>query len=244
LTTTVFTQPQVGQVCMKGAVAGPDGYVWLIATVSRWNKGNNHIVDVFDAKALGITGLQFTIDHPPNTGMSMFATTVKKRDCALPGECLDGWNLMTGPRSNLVKVLDQSETVNAAFVDFASDDPNARFDPSVLGHFIFVVLPASTTSASPTSSSSTPRGTRSCRCRRRPDARCDLDTSRTGACDGRVWKGLREFGAAALVVLAGACSIDPRTSSSTRGIPRPRMPALTPTLMSSRFAAASPSSGR
>src|SRR5882724_9922644 len=48
LTTTVFTQPQVGQVCMKGAVAGPDGYVWLIATVSRWNKGNNHIVDVFD----------------------------------------------------------------------------------------------------------------------------------------------------------------------------------------------------
>jgi hypothetical protein len=127
---------------MKGVVAGSSGWAWLLLGVSKWDRTRTHIVGVLDAKALGIAGITFNVDQPPSVGMSLFATTAALRFCATPPGCLgEGWNLMTGPRSGLVKAIATSGPVNAPFVDFAREDPSQVIDTSALAHFIFVLSP-------------------------------------------------------------------------------------------------------
>jgi hypothetical protein len=138
-TTTVMTQPEPGKVCMSGTVAGRDGFAWLIVGVSEWNQWGTHIADVFDAKSLGIEQVRFTVDTPPVTGITMFATSAHRRTCSVPSECLNGFNLHTAPRSGNLKVIDQTETITAPFTTFANDDPNMALDASQLAHFIFVL---------------------------------------------------------------------------------------------------------
>jgi hypothetical protein len=140
--TTALSQPEPGKICMKGVVAGPAGWAWLLLGVSKWDRTRTHIVGVLDAKALGIAGLTFNVEKPPTVGMSLFATTAAVRQCAMPVGCLgEGWNLMTGPRSGLVKAIATPGPVNAPFADFARQDPNQVLDTSALAHFIFVLSP-------------------------------------------------------------------------------------------------------
>jgi len=111
-TATVVSQPEPGKLCMKGTVVGREGFAWLILAVSHWNRAATDLLDVFDAKALGISELRFTVDRPPTAGVSLFATTAHQRHCDVPSGCLDeGWDLLTGPRSNLVKVIDQGSAM-------------------------------------------------------------------------------------------------------------------------------------
>jgi len=142
-TTATLTQPEAGKVCMKGTVVGKDGFAWLVLGVSRWNQHNTQIFDLLDAGALGIAALQLTVDSPPTTGLSLFATTAHQTMCLDgPPECLgEVWNLMTGPRSNLVKPIDTAGPLDAPFTNFARINPNEVLDSTRLGHFIFVVSP-------------------------------------------------------------------------------------------------------
>lgn len=139
LTTTVMTQPEPGKICMKGTVAGKNGFAWLILRVSEWNQAETQLVHVLDAKALGIEQVRFTIDRPPTTGLTMFATTAYREVCPAPGACLNGFDLRTGASSANIKVMDRSETVTAPFTNFANVDPKLAFDTSKLGHFIFTL---------------------------------------------------------------------------------------------------------
>ena len=138
-TTAALDQPEPGKLCMKGSVAS-GGFAWLLVGMSAWDRTRTNIVGVFDARALGIEGLTFTVDRPPSAGMSLFATTAVARFCAMPSLCLEEWDLMTGPRSGLVKAITESGTVSAPFADFEYQvAPNQALDASAIGHFIFVL---------------------------------------------------------------------------------------------------------
>ena len=151
-TTNIVSNPAPGKVCMKGTVAGREGFAWLIVQVDQWDKPYHHIVSVLDADALGIEGLRFTVDTPPTSGMTMFSTTAHQTQCfdGPPG-CYTAWNLTTGPRSNNLEVIKEPGVVNAPFDNFSSDDPNQTFDSKRVGDFIFVLGARTTTTASPTS---------------------------------------------------------------------------------------------
>jgi hypothetical protein len=141
-TTASLSQPETGKLCMKGTVAGRDGFAWLLLQVDQRNMSFKDVVEVLDAKALGITELRFTIDGPPAAGLSLFGTAIEKSHCEVPGDCYgEGWNLMTGPRSNLVKVIDTAGPVSAPFANFARVNPNEVFNTAALGVFIFVIGP-------------------------------------------------------------------------------------------------------
>ena len=139
-TTATLTQPQPGTLCMKGNVPTADGYAWLGLGVSRWNKGGNHIIEAFNAWERGITGLAFTVDHPPPAGVTMFATSVKQTFCSIPSECLYGWNLTTGSRADVIKSFTMTGPVTAPFSSFQRN-PNDVFNTDALAHFMFVVGP-------------------------------------------------------------------------------------------------------
>jgi hypothetical protein len=140
-TTATLSQPQAGTVCLKGTVEAPSGYAWLLLAVSSTNESVTQIVDVFDAKTLGITGLQFTIENPPAAGVTLFATTAHQRSCTSPPDCLTGWNLTTGSRADVLKAFQTAGPESAPFSSFLNDDPNKVFDTSALAHFVFVVGP-------------------------------------------------------------------------------------------------------
>jgi hypothetical protein len=138
-TTAALDQPEPGKLCMKGSVVA-GGFAWLLVGMSAWDRTRTNIVGVFDARALGIEALSFTIDRPPSAGMSLFATTAVARFCAMPSLCLEEWDLMTGPRTGLVKVIKEPGTVSAPFTDFERQTaPNDALDASAIGHFIFVL---------------------------------------------------------------------------------------------------------
>ena len=139
-TTATVSNPEPGKVCMKGTVAGREGFAWLIVKLDEWNKAMYHIVSPFDADALGIDQVSVRVDTPPTGGITMFATTSHKDQCfGGPPECYDSWDLMTGARTNVVKVISEPGVVTAPFADFAGVDPNQSFNTSHLGDFIFVL---------------------------------------------------------------------------------------------------------
>jgi hypothetical protein len=139
-TTATVSNPETGKVCMKGTVAGREGFAWLIVKFDEWNKEMYHIVSVLDADALGIDQLSFKVDTPPMAGITVFATTAHKFQCfGGPPECYDGWDLMTGARTNVVRVISDPGVISAPFANFAGQDPNQSFDTKHLGDFIFIL---------------------------------------------------------------------------------------------------------
>jgi hypothetical protein len=146
-TTATLSQPQAGTVCLKGTVAaspvpsGGPSFAWLLLSVNSVNQSKTQIVEVFDAKALGITGLQFTIESPPATGVTLFATAAHTSSCSSPPECLSSWSLTTG-RADVVKAFQTAGPESAPFSSFLMrTDPNRVLDSSALSHFIFEVGP-------------------------------------------------------------------------------------------------------
>lgn len=146
-TTATLRQPQAGTVCLKGTVEAPPGpgggpsFAWLLLAVNTVNRSKTQIVDVFDAKALGITGLTFTVDNPPATGVTLFATAAHSSSCTYPPDCLYFWNLTTG-RADVVKAFQTTGPESAPFSSFLMrTDPNKVIDSSALAHFIFEVGP-------------------------------------------------------------------------------------------------------
>jgi hypothetical protein len=99
-TTMQMTQDEPGKLCLAGVVA-PAGYSSFVIVYSLPNAAMNQIVKTFDAEALGITQLAFTIDSPPIGGVGIGGAVDTSSTC--PEDYLDcqtsGFALMTGSDS-------------------------------------------------------------------------------------------------------------------------------------------------
>jgi hypothetical protein len=143
-TTATLTQPELGKLCFKGAVA-PGGYAFVVLIFTAYNEEEDKVLTTFNADRLGITQGAFTIDSPPNGGVTIIGAIVKQLDC--PGSpngtgCrTSGFNLMTAPLSQVPQSIKESGPQVAPFANFASlaAIPTATFDTTALDSFAFVV---------------------------------------------------------------------------------------------------------
>jgi hypothetical protein len=87
-TTADLFQPATGKLCLAGTVAPADGWTKIVPAFSTFNTERTKILKVFDAHAMGITQVAFTIDSPPSGGVTIDAAVVTAIDCpSSPGDC-------------------------------------------------------------------------------------------------------------------------------------------------------------
>jgi hypothetical protein len=130
-----LTQPETGTLCLSGtAPVGEEAGFPLILFTSSPDFGQ--IVEPFDAIALGITHLSFTLDSVPEGGVLVDAGIVATRDCSVSFGCL-GLGFMA-PR------ITDAGPVTIPLADFQQIDPERPeqdFDASSLSHIGFTVGP-------------------------------------------------------------------------------------------------------
>jgi hypothetical protein len=128
----LLTQPEPGTLCLSGAapVAGADPHFPLIF-------GDGGLLPPFDAAALGITQVSFTIDSPPPAGVFVEGGIVWREsvDCRVdPRSCIQ-FGFYLPP-------ITEAGTTIAAFTDFVQRDPASpyqSFDPQKLSTLKFGV---------------------------------------------------------------------------------------------------------
>ena len=146
-TTAALTFPEDGKVCIQGTVA-PGGYAYLVLWFTEYNALQNYditaVLKPFDAVALGITQVAFSIDSPPSNGVTVQATILKQLDCPAGGnDCrTSGFALVDAPNSGVQVVIKDPGTVVAPFANFEQTDRtmSAVFDTAQLDAVIFTVI--------------------------------------------------------------------------------------------------------
>ena len=146
-TTAVLSNPEAGKVCIKGTVA-PGGYAYLVLVFTEYNELQNSeitaVLKSFDAAALGITQVAFSIDSPPGNGVTVQAAVLKQFDCPGGGQdCrTSGFVLMDAPSSGVQVVIQAPGPVVAPFANFEQTDPSASptFDTTQLDAVLFMVI--------------------------------------------------------------------------------------------------------
>jgi hypothetical protein len=78
-----FSQPEPGKLCLAGTNTGPElsivlGFTLLSETTDA---GYKQVLGSFNAKALGITQVSFTVDNPPPGGVFLWADTLIRDRC-------------------------------------------------------------------------------------------------------------------------------------------------------------------
>ena len=149
-TTAVMSNPEAGKACVKGTVA-PGGYVFLVVIFTEYNSLQNSeitaVLKSFDAAALGITQVAFSVDSPPSGGVTVQAAVLKQFDC--PGGGQDcrtgGFVLMDAPSSGVPVVIKDPGPLVAPFANFEQTDPSQSptFDTTQLDAILFMVLDGS-----------------------------------------------------------------------------------------------------
>jgi hypothetical protein len=123
-----LTEPETGTLCVSGTA--PSHGAGLILLLFRDNADASQVLQAFNAEALGITGLSFTLDSPPPGGIIVEAGIVVTLDC--PSSLFDClWFGFTLPR------LTEPGTKRVALVDFMQSDNQSAyqtFDTSSLSH--------------------------------------------------------------------------------------------------------------
>jgi hypothetical protein len=146
-TTAALSQPQNGKVCLEGTVA-PGGGAFVVFWFTQYNALENYnitaVLKPFDAAALGITQVAFSVDTPPTNGITVQASVLKRLDCPAGGsDCrTGGFTLMTAPNSNVpVNIKDAGPEV-APFASFEQTDPTlpTTFDTTQLDAVLFTVI--------------------------------------------------------------------------------------------------------
>lgn len=146
-TTAALSQPADGKVCLEGTVA-PGGYAYVVFWFTQYNALENYditaVLKPFDAAALGITQLAFSVDSPPSNGVTVEATVLKRFDCPAGGQdCrTSGFELMTAPNSNVPVNIKAPGALVAPFANFEQTDPtqSTTFDTTQLDAVIFTVI--------------------------------------------------------------------------------------------------------
>ncbi len=132
-TTILFSQTASGTLCLSGTNPALDGTALLLSfSVIGGTPDNGTILKRFNADALGITQVRFTIDRPPSGGITVGAATLHSDVCH-GLDCLTfGFELPTH--------ITQSGTTTAALVDFVNTPPQP-FDTRALDDINFAFGP-------------------------------------------------------------------------------------------------------
>ena len=149
-TTATLSQPEEGTLCLSGMVS-PDGWaalglvfaVWAVGDQARtdMNEPRTEILKKFNADALGITQVSFTIDSPPGGGVSVSAAITTATSCpdGASGCVTTGFDLMSGPGSSVPVNYTARAPVIAPFANFKQTVGMQRFDTRALQHLVFGV---------------------------------------------------------------------------------------------------------
>jgi hypothetical protein len=142
-TTATLTTPQTGELCLSGTVAANDGWAKLVLVFTTFNLERTKVLKVFNADALGITQVAFTIDSPPSGGVTIDAAVVTALDCPSgPGDCFtQGFDLMTPTGTGVLASFADPGPEVAPFANFRQTRTGVSqtFDTSALHHLEFVV---------------------------------------------------------------------------------------------------------
>jgi hypothetical protein len=149
-TTATLRQPEAGTLCLSGVVSsggwatiGLVFAVWAVEGQARtdMNQPRTEILKKFNADALGITQVAFTIDSPPSEGVSVSAAITTATSCpeGASGCVTIGFDLMTGPGSSVQANFAKTESVVAPFANFMQTVGTQGFDTAALQHLVFTV---------------------------------------------------------------------------------------------------------
>jgi hypothetical protein len=134
-TMVSISQPEPGKLCVEGRV-GQGGWAFVVLGFTEYSDADDQnvtrVLTTFDADALGITQLSFSIDEPPSSGLVVQGVAIKQYACPAPGfECRVAGFFLTDPLSKETKHF----TVLAPFEDFVQVNPeqgSKTFDTSAL----------------------------------------------------------------------------------------------------------------
>jgi hypothetical protein len=124
-----------GRVCMSGnLVAGP-------ANSTNW--GSVLVLPVTDAatrspfaaSSRGVEQVQFTIDPPPPTGLTVAFGAFQRADCLTVPDCLTAADFFLADSNGVLTIVDTARTVTApltAFIQPSWGDSNLSFDPDLI----------------------------------------------------------------------------------------------------------------
>ncbi|MEP6654681.1 MAG: hypothetical protein ABJA82_15065 [Myxococcales bacterium] len=142
-TTARLSTPEAGKLCLSGTVAANDGWAKIVFVFTAFNLERSKVLKVFDADALGITQVAFTIDSPPNGGVTIDAAVVTATDCpAGPRDCFtQGFDLMTPTQTGILESFTAPGPQVALFTNFKQTRAGVSqiFDTSALQHLEFIV---------------------------------------------------------------------------------------------------------
>jgi hypothetical protein len=139
-TTATLSQPKAGTLCLSGVVS-PGGWAQIVLVFAVRNQERTAILRTFDANALGITQMEFTIDSPPSGGVSVSAAITTALSCpdGLFGCFTYGFDLMIAPGSSVPANYTTPGPVIAPFADFKQTVDTQTFNTSALEHVVFSV---------------------------------------------------------------------------------------------------------
>jgi len=142
-TTASLAAPETGKLCLSGTVAANDGWAKIVFVFTTFNLERTKVLKVFDADALGITQVAFSIDSPPSGGVTIDAAVVTATDCpAGPGDCFtQGFDLMTPSSTGDLERFTAPGPEVAPFTNFRQTGAGVSqtFDTSALHHLEFIV---------------------------------------------------------------------------------------------------------
>jgi hypothetical protein len=138
-TTATLSQPEAGKLCLSGVVS-PGGWAQIGLVFAVRNQDRTAILKKFDANALGITQVAFTIDSPPRGGVSVSAAITTAMSCpdGLFGCFTYGFDLMTAPGSSVPANYTAPGPVVVPFANFKQTVGTQSFDTTALQHLVFI----------------------------------------------------------------------------------------------------------
>jgi len=136
--TTADLTKQGGQICLSGSIA-MGGNVSLIVGFSQWNADITAIEKSFDASALGIAEVDFTVDSPLTGIVTASATTTPTApvDCA-DATCFSNYLFGTAPNSGITAQYPAPGPEVAPFANlYLVNGAATAFDPVALENISF-----------------------------------------------------------------------------------------------------------
>jgi hypothetical protein len=122
-----------GAVCLEGDLVA--GWVQLELGMMTVDSATGTIVDALDAEGLGVTALQFDVESPPQSGLSVQLISATL-DCSPVSECQQWGFFLKGEGARDTQALfTESQTVTApisAFYKTDSADRSWELDASAL----------------------------------------------------------------------------------------------------------------
>jgi hypothetical protein len=142
-TVLEVTRDELGQTCMQGELPG-SGWATLIVGFDGSNVGGNTPVpaqfEPLDATAFGITGISFTLEPAPVSGVLVEMASTVGEDCFPMCQLNGGYYPMSQGAPGVLHSITEAGTYRFRFEDFEAApwaDPTVALDPSHLAGVFF-----------------------------------------------------------------------------------------------------------